>query len=338
MEMKNPIPTLLFLGMAALGWFAFGRNGMSEPMNFLYFGGWMIFAGFLSSTIRIANQWEKALVFRLGRFQSLKGPGLFTVLPGFDVVRLVDTRIQTLDIPMQQAITKDNVPVTLDGVIFLRVENPAEAVIRVQNYQHAIKQYAQTALRDVIGSVTLDEILADREAVGRHIEQMVDQEIAGWGLDVAGIRIQDLVLPEDLKKVLARQASAEREKRANITKSEGDRMAAENLAAAAETMYASPGALQLRTLQTLDSLGSSPSNTVVLAVPLEMMNGQGGQTVTQIGINAGMDHATKSQAKAPSSGPSSLPQPPADLMVKPPVQPLSKPAEIQLPDSLPPGS
>jgi regulator of protease activity HflC (stomatin/prohibitin superfamily) len=180
----------------------------------------------------------------------------------------------TLDVPHRQAITKDNVPVRIDGVIFLRVVDPSAAVIRVQNYTRAVLEYAQTALRDIVGGMTLDQILADRELLGRRVEEMVETEIDGWGLDVAAIRIQDIELPEDLKRVMAREASAEREKRATITKAEGDAEAANNLAAAAERMAKAPGALQLRTLQTLDSLGVSPSNTVVLAVPIEMMQSQ----------------------------------------------------------------
>lgn len=268
--MGNPLPFIVFLILGVLGWFGIHPT-TDEPGRIVLYLGWFIASMFLASAFRVAAQWEKALVFRLGRFQATKGPGVFTVIPVLDQVRLVDTRILTLDIPRQEAITKDNVPVSLDGVIFLRVSEPQDAIIRVQNYQNAIRQYSQTALRDVVGSVTLDEILADREALGKRIEDMVESEIVGWGLEVAGIRIQDIVLPEDLKRVMARQASAEREKRANITKSEGDRLAAENLAAAASTMAASPGALQLRTLQTLDSLGNSASNTVVLAVPVDVM-------------------------------------------------------------------
>jgi regulator of protease activity HflC (stomatin/prohibitin superfamily) len=152
----------------------------------------------------------------------------------------------------------------------MRVDDPASAVIRVQNFEEAVQEYAQTALRDIVGSTSLDDILADREALGKKVEEMVETEIDGWGIEVAGIRIQDIELPEDLKRVMARQASAEREKRATITKAEGDREAAENLAEAAKTMATATGALQLRTLQTLDGLGTSPSNTVVLAVPIEV--------------------------------------------------------------------
>lgn len=268
--MVNPLPLLIFIALSVAGFFV-TRPSEANPAGILLLLGWMLVSIFLASAFRMAAQWEKALVFRLGKFHSVKGPGIFTVMPILDSVRNVDTRIMTLDIPRQEAITKDNVPVTLDGVIFLRVSDPQDAVIRVQNYQHAIRQYAQTALRDVVGAATLDEILADREALGHRIEKMVETEIDGWGLEVAAIRIQDIILPEDLKKVMARQASAEREKRANITKSEGDREAAENLAAAATTMAASPGALQLRSLQTLDTLGNSAANTVVMAVPMEVM-------------------------------------------------------------------
>lgn len=268
--MLNPVPVIIFVLVTGLAYLFF-PPAIENPVSWIPVGIAAAVGGVLASAVKVAAQWEKALVFRLGRFNAVKGPGLFPVLPFFDSVRLVDTRILTLDIPTQQAITKDNVPVSLDGVIFLRVEDPADAIIKIQNFQHAIRQYAQTALRDVIGSITLDEILADREGVGKRIEEMVESETVGWGLEVAAIRIQDLILPEDLKRVMSRQAAAEREKRANITKSEGDREAAANLAAAAETMATSPGALQLRTLQTLDGLGGSPANTVVMAVPVEVM-------------------------------------------------------------------
>jgi regulator of protease activity HflC (stomatin/prohibitin superfamily) len=267
----NPVPGLAFLAIMATGLAAFWPAAQTVG-GLAGIVGTGLLATFVASSIKVAAQWEKALVFRLGRFVATKGPGLFLVIPGLDTVRAVDTRIQTIDIPHRQAITKDNVPVRIDGVIFMRVSDPGAAVTRVQNYTRAVLEYAQTALRDIVGSMTLDEILADRELLGRRVEDMVTNEIDGWGLDVAAIRIQDIELPEDLKRVMARQASAEREKRATITKAEGDREAAENLAAAAKMMATSPGALQLRTLQSLDSLGASPSNTIVLAVPVELTN------------------------------------------------------------------
>jgi regulator of protease activity HflC (stomatin/prohibitin superfamily) len=274
--MGNAVPFVLWLVLSAIGFSVIGSLGLNPS----YLFGIMVFSAVIASALRVAAQWEKGIVFRLGRFSGVRGPGLYFVLPVFDVVRTVDTRITTIEIPRQEAITKDNVPVSLDGVIFMRVAEPEHAIIRVQDYTHAIRQYALTTLRDVVGTVTLDELLADREALGHRIEKMVETEIDGWGLEVPGIRIQDIILPDDLKRVMAREASAEREKRANITKSEGDRDAAMNLASAASTMAAAPGALQLRTLQTLDSLGASASNTVVLAVPIDVM--QAIQSVPQL--------------------------------------------------------
>src|SRR3569623_1201953 len=181
-------------------------------------------------------------------------------------------RIRATDIPAQQVITKDNVPVTINGVLFFKVDNPADAVIKVQDYRYAISQYSQTSLRDVIGQMTLDQLLVEREAIGKSIENNVEKDIEGWGLEVTGIRIQDIDMPEELKKMMSRQASAEREKRATITKAEGDREAASNLAAAAKPLATSPGAMQLRTLKTIDGLGPTASNTVVLAVPIDVLD------------------------------------------------------------------
>lgn len=225
----------------------------------------------VSSSIKLAAQWEQAVVFRLGKYHGIRGPGLFLVIPLVDQVRMVDLRIRAHDIPAQQVITKDNVPVKINGVLFFKVDNVADAVIKVQDYRYAISQYAQTSLRDVIGQMTLDQLLVEREAIGKAIECNVEKDIEGWGLEVTGIRIQDIDMPEELKKMMSRQASAEREKRATITKAEGDREAAANLAAAAKTMTSSPGAMQLRTLQTIDGLGPTASNTVLLAVPIEVM-------------------------------------------------------------------
>jgi len=296
-SVPNPLPGILFLAVCAAGLAVFGWD-ISQISTIIGLVGTVVLASVVSSAVRVAAQWEKALVFRLGRLISVKGPGLFFLLPFFDSARRVDTRITTIDIPRRQAITKDNVPVALDGVIFMRVIDPGEAVTKVRNYQYAIQQYAQTALRDIVGSMTLDQILADRELVGKKIEEMVETEIDGWGLEVAAIRIQDIELPEDLKRVMARQASAEREKRATITKSEGDRDAAANLADAARTMSASPGAIQLKTLQTLDALGSSNANTIVLTMPMELTQALGSIPELAKALRA-------PDQKAPLSSPSS---------------------------------
>jgi regulator of protease activity HflC (stomatin/prohibitin superfamily) len=232
---------------------------------------WLIADVIISSAIKLAAQWQRAVVFRLGKFKDIRGPGLFMIIPLVDQVRMIDTRVLAVHIPKQQVITRDNVPVTIDAALFFRVVNAADAIIMVQDYRAIITQYAQTSLRDVIGQGTLDQLLTEREQIAKAIEAHVERDTKGWGLDVTGLRIQDVDMPEELKKMMSRQASAEREKRATITKAEGDREASVNLAAAARTMAESPGAMQLRTLQTVDGLGPTSSNTVVIAVPVELM-------------------------------------------------------------------
>lgn len=267
----NYLSLIVFVALMILGWIVWGEDMRQDPPQLGLPTLWFFASLFVARAIKLAAQWERSLVFRLGKFSRTRGPGVYLVIPLIEQVRHVDTRVIAVDIPRQEAITKDNVPLMLDGVVFLRVIRPDEAVINVQDYMMAMVQYARSALRDVIGGRTLDEVLSDREGIGHQIMGMLRQETEHWGLEVEGIRIQDIILPEDLKKVMSRQASAEREKRANITKSEGDRLAAENLASAARTMTASPGAMQLRTLQTIDGLGPTASNTVVLAVPVEVM-------------------------------------------------------------------
>jgi regulator of protease activity HflC (stomatin/prohibitin superfamily) len=230
-----------------------------------------VVSALVAAAIKVANQWEHAIVLRLGKFRGTRGPGLFLVVPVLDRVRLVDQRVLTEDIRRQEVITRDNVPVSIDGVLFFKVVSVEDAVMTIQDYAHGIKQLALTALRDVVGGVTLDELLAERERIGKLVREIVDKQAREWGLDVTAIRLQQIDMPEELKKIMSRQAAAEREKRATITKAEGDRAAAENLAAAAATMAESPGATQLRTLQTIDGLGPSASNTVVLAVPIEIL-------------------------------------------------------------------
>jgi regulator of protease activity HflC (stomatin/prohibitin superfamily) len=271
--MVNYISGLVFFVLLLLGAAIAFSIGAASPGFAVLFGiAWLVGDIIAASGIQLAAQWERGVVFRLGQFHQERGPGLFFVIPLIDQVRLVDTRIRAMDIPAQQVITKDNVPVKINGVIFFQVDKAADALIKVQDYRYAISQYAQTALRDVIGQMTLDQLLSEREQIAKMIEGAVEKDTAGWGLEVTGINIQDVDMPEELKKMMSRQASAEREKRATITKAEGDKEAALNLAAAATTMATSPGAMQLRTLQTIDGLGPTASNTVILAVPVDMMD------------------------------------------------------------------
>jgi regulator of protease activity HflC (stomatin/prohibitin superfamily) len=187
-----------------------------------------------------------------------------------DHLKMIDTRIQTIAIPQQNVITRDNVPMSINGVLFFKVVDVTKAVVSIQDFEFSILQYAQVTLRDVMGRLALDEMLAELEQIQAQVAALVGEVARGWGLEVDSLRLQDIDMPADLKKMMSRQASAEREKRATITKAEGDKLAALNLAEAAATMLASPGAMQLRTLQTIDGLGPQPSNTVVLAVPSDL--------------------------------------------------------------------
>ena len=221
---------------------------------------WYIFV----SGVRVAAQWERGVVLRLGKYHRLCGPGIVYVIPFIESVRFVELRLTTLNIPSQRVITRDNVPASVDGVLFFLVSDPKKAVLEIQNYRFAVSQYSQATLRDVIGGMSLDELLSEREQIQQRIVEIVEERIKSWGLHIDMIRLQDIEMPEDLKRIMSRQATAEREKRATITKAEGDKIAAENLSAAARIMLQSPGAMKLRTLQSIDSLGAGPSNTVIL--------------------------------------------------------------------------
>lgn len=225
---------------------------------------------YLLTGIRVIDQYEKAITFTLGKYTGTKEPGLRFIFPIIQRLQRVDMRVRALDIEKQQVMTKDNVPLDVNGVVFFKVNKAEDAIIKVQYFEYAIAKHAQTALRDVCGSMTMDTVLTERQMVGDEIRKIVDKETDQWGLDVSVIKLQDIEVPDDLKRIMSRQAAAEREKRANIIKSEGDRDAAKNLASAADTMAKSKGAMQLRTLQTLDGLGPTSSNTVVMALPVEV--------------------------------------------------------------------
>jgi regulator of protease activity HflC (stomatin/prohibitin superfamily) len=265
-SLGKPLRVILFLmpviilGLVLLP--ILGKNRMNTIIGIEII--WGIIVGTIISGVRVAAQWERCIVLRMGKYHSLKGPGVMYIVPFIDHVRFVDTRTLVLNIPSQKVITRDNVPAQIDGALFFLVSDPKGAVLSIQDFRFAIAQYAQAALRDVVGGLTLDELLSEREQVQERIGSIVEERIKDWGLHVDSIRLLDIDLPEELKKMMSRQASAEREKRATITKAEGDKMAATNLAEAAAIMHKSPGAMQLRSLQTIDGLGPSPSNTVVI--------------------------------------------------------------------------
>jgi hypothetical protein len=242
-----------------------------DPANIVFFVLVAIIWNFIVSGIRIAAQWERGVILRLGTLLGVRGPGIFYVIPVIEYVRFVDVRTSVINIPRQKVITRDNVPASIDGALFFKIITPARAITAIEDFRFAIAQYAQAVLRDVVGGLTLDELLSEREQIQSRIVENIEAQIRQWGLEVESVQLQDIELPEDLKRVMSRQASAEREKRATITKAEGDKLAAQNLADAAALMSRNPISLELRTLQTIDGLGASPSNTVIL-FPVEMVN------------------------------------------------------------------
>lgn len=233
---------------------------------------------FLMSGIRQVNQWERGVKFTLGRFSKVVEPGWRLVIPVFQGMQKVDMRIKSVDVPSQDAITKDNVSAKINAVIYYKVTNASTAIIEVQNIDYAVLQLAQTTMRNIAGSVTLDELLAERQKISEQIEQIVDAATTTWGVDVTTVELKDIELPETMVRTIGKQAEAERERRAVIINSEGEVIAATNLAKAADTLAKSEGALHLRTLNSINDISSDQSNTVVFTVPLEILKAISGFT------------------------------------------------------------
>lgn len=222
-------------------------------------------------SIKIITQYERGVKFTLGKYSGIMNPGLNILIPIIQTYRKLDIRIKTVDIPKQEVMTKDNVPVRVNAVVYFEVKDPEKAVLNIQDYIYAVAQYSQTALRDIIGNKSLDEVLSNRDEIASEIELVVDKETDPWGLNVTGIKMQDVELPENLKRTMAKQAEAERERRGVVIKALGEVEASQNLAKAAHTLASSPGALHLRTLNTLNDLSSDQSNTVIFALPIEIL-------------------------------------------------------------------
>jgi len=241
-------------------------------MSFLIFLFIFLFV-FILSGIRVINEYERGVILTFGKYTGIKLPGLKWIFPVVQRMIKVDLRITTVDVPRQEAITKDNVPVGVNAVVYFRVQRAEFAVLRVENYRYAVSQYAVAALRDIIGGVELDTLLTERDRVAAEIKKVVDAETDTWGIDVTAIKIQDIELPAGMKRAMAAQAEAEREKRAIIIKSEGEIVASQNLKVAAELLTSVPGGLSLRTLETIDNIQPDPSKTVIFALPVEIFEG-----------------------------------------------------------------
>jgi len=242
-------------------------------MSLLFLALFFLFIVFGLGGLRVVNQYERAVILTLGKYTGTYAPGLRWVLIGIQNMIKVDIRISTIDIPRQEAITRDNVPVGINAVVYFKVLKAEDAILKVENYSYAVSQYALAALRDIIGGVELDTLLAEREKIAVDIKRVVDEETDAWGIDVTAIKIQDVELPAGMKRAMAAQAESEREKRAIIIKAGGEVKAAENLQRAAEILGAIPGGLSLRTLGTIEKLQPDPSKTVIFALPVEILEG-----------------------------------------------------------------
>jgi regulator of protease activity HflC (stomatin/prohibitin superfamily) len=228
----------------------------------------------VASSIRIVKEYERGVLFRLGRVtpDNLKGPGLRFVWPFIDKLLKVDLRTVTLDVPPQEVITKDNVTIKVNAVVYFNVMNPIDSVIKIANHYMATSLYAQTTLRNILGQHELDEILAEREKIGQALQRIIDEATDAWGVKVSAVEIKDIELPEEMRRAMARQAEAERERRAKIIAAEGEFQASEKLAEAARVLETTGSALQLRYLQTLVEIGVENSTTVVFPVPVDFLS------------------------------------------------------------------
>jgi regulator of protease activity HflC (stomatin/prohibitin superfamily) len=226
---------------------------------------------FLASAIRILNEYERAVIFRLGRIRDVKGPGLIIIIPMIDKIVKVDMRTITLDVPPQDVITKDNVSTKVSAVVYFRVTNANAALVNVENYLYATSQLAQTTLRSVCGQMELDEILSEREKINMHLQAILDRSTEPWGIKISLVEVKHIDLPEEMKRAMAKQAEAERERRAKIINAEGEFQAAQKLIDAAALMETQPMSLQLRYLQTLNQIAAENNSTILFPIPIDLV-------------------------------------------------------------------
>jgi len=225
---------------------------------------------FVLSGIKVVNQYERGVVLTLGKFTGIREPGLRVIVPVFQMMRKVDVRTNTIDIPKQEVITQDNVTVKVDAVVYFRVKDSKKAILEVANYIYASSQFAEAALRDVTGNVDLDSLLGKRDEVSAQIKEIVDVQTEKWGIDIENVKIQNIELPQDMKRAMAKQAEAERERRAVIITAEGEKSAAAAVADAAKTLSSIPGGISIRTLQTLEKIAVEPSQKTLFVLPAEL--------------------------------------------------------------------
>lgn len=245
--------------------------------------------------LRVINEYERGVLFALGRFAGILDPGLRVIVPIYHSLEKVDIRERVVDIAKQEVITKDNVPVNINAVIYFKIYDPEKAIINVHDVVYSTAKYGQAALRNVAGGVQLDELLSERQQIADKLREIVDIATDPWGVDITKIELQDIELPEDMKRMMAKQAEAERERRAVIINSEGEVIAADNIAEAAKTLYSTPGALHLRTLHSINDLSSDRSQTNVWVAPIEVLRFV--ESLNDIFSKAGKDYDALRQIK-----------------------------------------
>ncbi len=234
------------------------------------FGIVVVILVIMGKSIETVTEYERLIVFRFGKYKRTVGPGLVFILPFVETTDRADMRIKTLDISKQEIITRDNIPITLDTSVFYKVINPEYATTKIENFMRAVLNYTQGALRDVIGNMELDEVLTQRERITKEIRKVVDEETRDWGIQITQIKIQQIELPQNMKRAMAVQAEKEREKRASIIASEGEFESSKNIADAARVLSSTPGAIKLRTLQTIKDIAQEPSQKIIIFLPSEI--------------------------------------------------------------------
>ena len=227
----------------------------------------------LFKAIRVVREYERGVVFRLGRLLRAKGPGLFLLIPFIDRMVKVELRTVTMDVPPQDIITRDNVPVKVNAVVYFRVVNPEDAVVKSENYVQATSQIAQTTLRNILGKSELDELLSERDKISMELQRVIDEQTDPWGIKVSIVEVKDVELPSTMQRAMARQAEAERERRAKIIHAEGELQASEKLAEAAKILSQNPASIQLRYLQTLNEIAAEKNSTIVFPLPIDLIQG-----------------------------------------------------------------
>ena len=238
---------------------------------FTYAAALVLVLLFLSSAVKILNEYERGVVFRLGRVIGSKGPGLILLIPAIDKMVRVDLRVVAMDVPAQDVITRDNVTIKVSAVLYFRVIDPNRAIVGVENYLYATSQLSQTTLRSVCGQAELDELLAEREKINAHLQEILDKDTEPWGVKVAKVEIKNIDLPQEMQRAIAKQAEAERERRAKVIGSEGEFQAAQKLSDAAKIIGENPIALQLRYLQTLREVAAENNSTTIFPVPIDLL-------------------------------------------------------------------